>query len=62
MSLSEKASERRFQSWAPSENRLLATIAICFVILHILAAIIMTSAHLSDTRAAPEVPGLLSGD
>jgi hypothetical protein len=62
MSLSEKSSERILQISAPGENRLLATIAICFVILHILAAMILTSAHQSDAGAAPEPPGLSSGD
>ena len=62
MSLSEKSSERKLQISAPGENRLLAMIAICFVILHILAATILTSARQSDAGAAPESPGLLSGD
>ena len=60
MSLSEKSSERKLL--APGENRLLVTIAICFVILHILAATILTSARQSDAGAAPEPPGLSSGD
>jgi hypothetical protein len=62
MSLSEKSSDRELQISAPSENWLLATIAICFVILHILAATILISAGQSDTGAAPEPPGLSSGD
>ena len=62
MSLSEKSSERKLQISAPGENSLLATIAICFVILHILAATILTSGRLSDAGAAPEPPGLSSGD
>jgi hypothetical protein len=62
MSLSEKSSERKLQISAPGGNRLLATMAICFVILHILAATILTSARQSDARAAPEPPGLSSGD
>jgi hypothetical protein len=61
MSLSEKSWERKLQISAPGENRLLATIATCFVILHILAATILTSAHQSDA-GAPEPPGLSSGD
>jgi hypothetical protein len=40
----------------------LATIASCFVILHILAASILTSARQSDAGAAPEPLGLSSGD
>jgi hypothetical protein len=62
MSLSEKLSERKLQISAPDENRLLATIAICVVILHILAATMLTSARQSDAGAAPEPPGLSSGD
>jgi len=62
MSLSEKLSESKLQISAPGENRLLVTIAICFVILHILAATILTSARQSDAGAAPEPPGLSSGD
>jgi hypothetical protein len=71
-SLSEESSERRFQVSAPSENWLLAAIVICFVILHILAGTIMTSArqgdvHQGDARqddavTAPEPPGVSSGD
>jgi hypothetical protein len=41
---------------------LLAVIAVCFVILHILAITILTSATRSDAGAAPEPPGLSSGD
>jgi hypothetical protein len=62
MSLSEKSSERKLRISAPGENGLLATIAICFVILHLLAATILTSAGQSDAGAAPEPPGLSSGD
>jgi hypothetical protein len=62
MSLSEKSSERELQISAPSENWLLATIAICFVILHILAATILISTGQSDAGAAPELLGLSSGD
>jgi hypothetical protein len=62
MSLSEKRSERTLRISAPGENRLLATIAICFVILHLLAAAILTSARRSDAAVAPEPPGLSSRD
>jgi hypothetical protein len=62
MSLSEKSSERKLQISAPGENGLLVAIAICFVILHVLAATILTSARQSDAGGAPEPPGLLSGD
>jgi hypothetical protein len=62
MSLIEKSSERKLQISAPGQNRLLATIAICFVILHILAATILTSARQSDAGAAPEPPGPSFGD
>jgi hypothetical protein len=62
MSLCEKSSERKLQILAPGENRLLATIAVCFVILHILAATVLTSARQSDAGAAAEPPGLSSGD
>jgi hypothetical protein len=62
MSLSEKSSERKLQIAAPGENRRLVTIAICFVILHILAATILTSSRQADAGAAAEPPGLSSGD
>jgi hypothetical protein len=62
MSLCEKSSERKLQIAAPGENRLLVTIAICFVILHVLAATILTSARQSDARVAAEPPRLSSGD
>ena len=62
MSLSEKSPERRLQISAPSENTLLAVVAVCFVILHILAITILASATQSDAGAAPEPPGLSSGD
>ncbi|OKO87041.1 hypothetical protein [Bradyrhizobium sp. AS23.2] len=62
MSLSEKSSERLPRISAPGETRLLATIAICFVILHILAATMLTSARQSDAGAAPEPPSLSFGD
>ena len=62
MLLSEKSSERKLQISAPGENALLAAIAVCFVILHILAITILASANQSDAGAAPEPPGLSSGD
>ncbi|QDW40640.1 hypothetical protein FFI89_028035 [Bradyrhizobium sp. KBS0727] len=62
MSLCEKSSERKLEISAPGENRPLATIAICFVILHILAATILTSSRQADAGAAAEPPGLSSGD
>ncbi|SDN69402.1 hypothetical protein [Afipia sp. GAS231] len=62
MSLSEEPSERKLQVSAPGKNRLLVAIAICFVILHILAAALLTSARRSDAGAAPEPPGLSSAD
>ncbi|MET4389157.1 hypothetical protein ABIB73_004926 [Bradyrhizobium sp. F1.4.3] len=62
MSLTEKSSERKLRISAPGESRLLATIAICFVIVHILAATMLISARQSDAGAAPEPPGLSSGD
>jgi hypothetical protein len=62
MSLSEKSSERKLQIAGPGENRLLVTIAICFVILHILAATMLTSVRQADAGAAPEPPRLSSGD
>ena len=62
MSLSEKSSERKLQLWAPGENTLLAVIAVCFVVLHIVAITILVSASQSDAGAAPEPPRLLSGD
>ena len=62
MSLSEKSSERKLQISAPGENTWLAVIAVCFVVLHILAITILASATRSDAGAVPEPPGLLSGD
>jgi hypothetical protein len=62
MSLSEKSSEHERQIPAPGENTLLAVVAVCFVILHVLAITILISATQSDAGAAPEPPGLLSGD
>jgi len=62
MSLSEKSSERKSRISAPSENALLATIAICLLILHVVAATMLTSTRPSDAGAAPEPPGLSSGD
>jgi hypothetical protein len=64
MSLSEKSSERKFplQFTAPSENVLLVVIAVCFLILHILAGAILISVHRSDALTSPEPAGLLSGD
>jgi hypothetical protein len=62
MSLSEKSSERKLQISAPGENTLLAVIAACFVILHVLAITILVSATQNDAGAAPEPPRLSSGD
>jgi len=62
MSVSEKSSEHKLRVSAPSENALLATIAICFVIVHILAATMLTSTSQSDAGVAPEPPGLSSTD
>ncbi|MDA9400768.1 hypothetical protein XH79_18725 [Bradyrhizobium sp. CCBAU 45389] len=62
MSLSEQSSERKLRIPAPSETTLLATIAICFLVLHILAAAMLTSTRQNDAVAAPEPPGLSSGD
>lgn len=62
MSLSEKSSERNLRISAPGENRLLAVIAACFVILHILAITILIDVTPPDTGAAPEPPRLSRGD
>jgi hypothetical protein len=62
MSLSEQSSERKLRIPAPSETALLATIAICFLVLHILAATMSTSARQNDAGTVPEPPGLSSGD
>src|SRR6476646_6670098 len=43
MAVSEKSPERKLRISAPGENTLLATIAICAVIFHILAATMLTS-------------------
>jgi hypothetical protein len=62
MSLSEKWSER--EPWIPAlgENTWLAVVAVCFVVLHVLAITILVSATRSDAGATPEPPRLLSGD
>ena len=62
MSLSEKSSDRKLQLWAPGESAWLAAVAVCFVVLHILAITILVSATRSDAGAPPEPPALLSGD
>jgi len=62
MSVSEKSSDRKLRISAPGENTLLAVIAVCFVVLHILAIMILIPTTRSDAGAAPEPPGLLSGD
>ncbi|MGY4622629.1 hypothetical protein [Bradyrhizobium sp. USDA 4486] len=62
MSLSEHSTERNFRIPAPSETALLATIAICFLVLHILAATMSTPARQTDAGTVPELPGLSSGD
>jgi hypothetical protein len=62
VSLSEKSSERKLKIPALGENTLLAVIAVCFVILHILAITILISVTQSDAGAAPEPPRLSSGD
>ena len=62
MPVSEKPSERKLRISAPGENTLLATIAICVIIFHILAATTLTSTRQSDAGAPPEPPGLSSGD
>ena len=62
MSLSERSSGRKLQISAPSENTLLAVIAVCFVVLHIIAITILVAATQSDAGAAPEPPRLSSGD
>lgn len=62
MSLSEKSSEHKPQISKPGENTFLAVVAVCFVILHILAITIIISATQSDAGAPPEPPKLSSGD
>jgi len=62
MAVNEESPERKFRISAPGENALLATIAICVVIVHILAATMLTSTRQGDAGAPPEPPGLSSGD
>jgi formate hydrogenlyase subunit 4 len=62
MSLNEKLSERKFQLPALGENTLLAVVAVCFVVLHVLAIAILVSVTRSDAGTAPEPPRVLSGD
>ena len=64
MSFSEKLPDRKFPARisAPSENMLLAAIAICFLILHILAATILVPVRQRDVAASPEPARLSSGD
>jgi hypothetical protein len=62
MSLSEQSSERNYRVPAPSETALLATIAICFLVLHILTATMSTSTRQNEPGTVPKPPGLSSGD
>ena len=62
MSLSEKLSDRKFQIPALGENTFLAMVAVCFVVLHVLAIAMLMSATRSYTGTAPQPPVLLSGD
>jgi hypothetical protein len=64
MSLSEKSSDRRFpvQLFTPSENTLLAAIAVCFLVLHVLAFMVMAPAPQSDAAARSMPASLSAGD
>jgi hypothetical protein len=62
MSSSEKASERKLQIPVLSENSWLAVVAVCFVVLHVLAITMLMSITRSDAGASPEPPALSSGD
>jgi hypothetical protein len=61
MSLSEKSSDRSFpvQFSTPGESTLLAAVAVCFLVLHVLAFVIMAPGPQSDA-AAPSAPASLS--
>jgi hypothetical protein len=61
MSLVEKSSARKLQI-PLGENSLLAVVAVCFVVLHVLAIAMLMSVTRSDAGAAPHLPGLSSGD
>ena len=64
MALSEKSSDRRFSVHlsAPSENTLLAAIAVCFIVLHVLALVVSAPARQSDAAAPPAPTPLSRGD
>jgi hypothetical protein len=64
MALSEKSSDRQFSVHlsAPSENTLLAAIAVCFLVLHVLAFMVLASAHQSDAAVPPMPVPLSRGD
>jgi hypothetical protein len=64
MALSEKSSGRQFSVHfsAPSENTLLAAIAICFLVLHVLAFMVLAPARQTDVTAPPMPAPLSRGD
>jgi hypothetical protein len=64
MSLSEKSSDRYFSMRlsAPSENALLAAIAVCFIVLHVIALVVSAPARQSDAAAPPVLSPLSRGD
>lgn len=62
MSLSEKASERKVQTWAANETALLTVIAVCFLVLHILAATTLMQASQGDAATASQSSELSFGD
>jgi hypothetical protein len=64
MALSEKSSDRQFSVHlsAPSENTLLAAIAVCFLVLHVLAFMVLAPAPQSNVAAPPMPAPLSHGD
>ena len=64
MALSEKSSDRQFSVHlsAPSENTLLAAIAVCFIVLHVIALVVLAPARQSDAGVPPLPAPLSRGD
>jgi hypothetical protein len=60
MSLSEKSFERKLQFSSLSDHSFLATVAVCFVVLHVLAIAMLISVTRNDAGATPAPPALSS--
>ena len=58
MSLSERSFERKLTFPSLGDNSFLATVAVCFVILHVLAIAMLISVTRNAAGAPPDAPGL----